>query len=207
MVDKKEDEVPIFSGSDSEWIDASYQVTARETQWIQNLILKVNRQKAVAQKRIPTKNIPNGTKKYTVETISEVTEPKFTDNFLKEDQMPIVKAEADFYLAFMHHDYRIAMTDAHAVANSQFHSQTLPDQTISALTASIADYREKVVWRGYDIAGRANLLAANQGVIDTNVLGIINTVGINTLRQAQVETVVLPHQATVTHQLLLRQVR
>lgn len=188
--ERKREESPIFTLDDANWIDADYQVTSREEQKIQNYILKVNRQIAVAQKRIPTKKVPRGIKKYTIETISEVTEPKFTDDFLKEDQQPIVKSETDFYLAFMHHDYRVRMTDQDAVANSQFHSEPLAKQTIGALTASIGDYREKVIWRGYDIAGRANAAAANQGVIDTNVKGILNTSGINTFHAGDGDAVI-----------------
>ena len=190
MTERKADEVPIFSGNDSQWIDANYQVTPREYQSIQNRILKVVRQKAVAAKRMPSVKIPSGIKKYTIETIQEVTEPKFTDDFLKEDQMPIVKAEVDFYTAFMHHDYRISMVDQDASANSQFHSESLAQQTIGALTASISDYKEKVIWRGYDIAGRANAAAANQGVIDTDVLGILNTSGINTFNAGDGDAII-----------------
>ena len=80
MTDRKEDEVPIFSGDDSEWLDASYQIPARDFQAIQNKILTVVRQKALAAKRMPSIKIPKGTKKYTVETRHHVLH---LDRYLK----------------------------------------------------------------------------------------------------------------------------
>lgn len=180
MEEKTEPEFILFSDAQREWLDASYQVTSRETRWVEKQIFEVNRMKAVLQKNQPTVPIGKGCKEWIVETADEPEAPIFDDNFLRESQHEVRKSEATFYPVYMHMDYRVAMTDSDAVANSQFHDMSLPAQTIRNLTGTMAEYREKVLWRGYDISGRASAAANRQGVIDTNVKGILNTSGINT---------------------------
>lgn len=187
---ESEIKVPLFSGDDSEWLDASYQLTARETQFVKSEILGVVRQKAMIDKYIPRFPVPRGTKEYKVETVDEAEAPKFDDDFLTMDEHELRKSEATFYPVFMHYDYNVGMVNESSVANSRFHKMSLSAQTIRALTAGIMDYRDKVIWRGYDISGRADAAANNQGVIDTAVKGILNTSGINTFHAGNGDAVI-----------------
>ena len=175
-----ENEGIVFNDSE-EWFDADYQVTPRETKWIQSEILEVNRMRAVAQKHFPTVQIGAGTKEWYVYTDVETEPVKFDDDFLTEDQDESRSGEQIFYPAYMHKDYKVSMVDADAVqSGNKFHSMGLPQRTIRNFTGTVADYREKVIWRGYDISGRASAANNDQGVIDTKVVGILNTSGINT---------------------------
>ena len=170
----------VFSGDDSEWVDASYQLTTRETRWVESKIYEVNRQRAIASKIFPTMKVPAGCKEYIIEIDDESESSVFDDNFMREDHDVSRKSENTYYLAYAHKDFRVLMTDADAVANAPFHKMGLPQQTIRNLTGTVAGDREKVFWRGYDIAGRDYAAANNQGLIDTSVKGILNTSGINT---------------------------
>jgi len=180
----------IFSMDDSDFIDADYQVTTRETRKIQSEILQVIRQKAVLQKNTPTVPIGKGTKEWYVYVDLEGSPPIFDDNFLAKDEDENRKEELIFYPAYEHKNYRISMVDADQVAGSKFHRMTLPMQTIRNLTGLVSDYKEKILWRGYDIAGRANAAANPQGAIDTAVKGVLNTSGINTFHAGSGDAVI-----------------
>lgn len=179
-----------FTDSDSSWIDADYQVTSRETRKIESEIYEVIRQRSVLSKKMPTVPIGRGKKEWIVEIDVEPEGPKFDDNFLKEDQHVTRKEELTFYVPYMHMDYILSMVDADSVAYGGFHKMSLPAQTIRNLTGSIVEFREKVFWRGYDISGRDNAAANNQGTIDTSVKGILNTSGINTFHAGDGDAII-----------------
>ena len=172
-----------FKGNDADmmpWIDASYQVTAREFRFVEKEIYEVSRQRAVAGSFLPTKQIGRGCKEWIIEVEDEGEAPKFDDNFTRESLHEVRKQEKTFYPVFMHQDFKVNMVDESATINSKFHDMSLQSQTVRNLTGNMAEYREKVYWRGYDISGRANVSANRQGSIDTSSLGILNTSGINT---------------------------
>ncbi|GAH48843.1 unnamed protein product, partial [marine sediment metagenome] len=164
----------------SEWIDAEYQVTPRERNWIEKQIFEVSRQKAVAQLKFKTVQLGRGCKQWYVYTDVEPEEPVADDDFLTESQHEQRKSEDIYYPQYRHYDYKIAMVNSDAVKSARIHKMGLPQQTIRNLSGGIADYREKIIWRGYDISGRDNAAANRQGDIDSNTKGILNTVGINT---------------------------
>ena len=175
MTDEKE--IPSFSDSfPTEWIDANYQLMPREVQSLDKIVHGVVRARAVANKIFPTVRIPKGTKKYTVATEVEQDEPTFDDNFMRENIREVRKGEEDFYPAFMHTDFSLYMTDIDASRNQKYYNMDLKALTLRGATATIAEYKEKVLWRGYDITGRALARANRQGSIDTNVAGIVSNI-------------------------------
>ncbi|MHA1221323.1 MAG: hypothetical protein ACTSQB_06285 [Candidatus Heimdallarchaeota archaeon] len=171
-----------FTGNDSSWVDAAYQVTARETQFVEKEIFEVSRQKAIAGKIFPTRQIGRGSKSWHIEIEDEGEAPRFGDNFTREDLHEVRKQEKIFYPVYMSQDFVINMVDSDAIGNSKFHDMPLIAQTVRNLSGNMADYREKVFWRGYDISGRNYEAANRQGSIDTSSLGILNTSGINTFQ-------------------------
>ena len=164
----------------AKWIDANYQLMSREVQSLDKVVHGVIRQKSIANKIFPTIQIPRGMKKHTVATEVEQEPPKFDDNFMKEDQDEVRKTEATFYPVFMHKDFTIYMTDIDASRNNQYYNIDIKALTLRGSTNTIVDYKEKVIWRGYDIAGRANAAASGQGSIDSNSKGILNTTNVQT---------------------------
>ena len=177
MTDEKE--IPSFSDSfPTHWVDASYQLMSREVQSLDKVVHGVIRARTVAAKIFPTVRIPKGTKKYTVATEIETRPPKFDDNFMKEDTTEVRKEETDFYPAFMHNDFSLYMTDIDASRNQKFYSTDLKALTLRGATATIVEYKEKVIWRGYDITGRALAAAIHATTIDTHVKGILNTTSV-----------------------------
>lgn len=177
MTDTKE--VPSFSDSfPTEWVDASYQLMSREVQSLDKIVYGVIRARRVAAKIFPTVKIPKGTKKYTIATEVEQPEPIFDDNFMREHIVEVRKGETDFYPVFMHTDFSLYMTDIDASRNQKYYNTDLKALTLRGATATIVEYKEKVIWRGYDITGRALAAANHQGSIDTHVKGILNTTNV-----------------------------
>ena len=162
-----------------DWVDASYQIMPRETLGIEKTVYGVVRQKAIAQNIFPTVPIPKGLRSYAVATEVEQEAPKFDDNFNKEALDQVLKSEATFYPVFMHKDFALNMVDI-AASNNQFYNKNLLNLTVGGTVGTMADYKEKVIWRGYNISGRAHAAANRQGLIDTNSKGISDTTNVQT---------------------------
>jgi uncharacterized linocin/CFP29 family protein len=179
MEPNKED--PLFTDATQmmEWVDASYQLMPREILGVQKTIYGVVRQKAIAQGIFPTVPIPKGLRQYAVATEIEQEAPKFDDNFNREALDEVRKEEATFYPVFMHKDFALNMVDIQA-GNNQWYNKNLLNLTVSGTVGTMADYKEKVIWRGYNISGRAHAAANRQGLIDTNSKGIMDTTNVQT---------------------------
>jgi len=179
MADEK---VPMFSDSlPKDFMDADYQLMTREIESIDRHVYAVVRARGIADKIFPHIKFPKGKKQHIVATEVESDSPKFDDNFLKEDLSEVRKGEASFYPVFMHHDYALNMTDIDASkSGNRYYDIDLQALTIRGLTSNIVDYKEKIIWRGYNISGRAHAAANNQGLIDTSAKGIMDTSGILT---------------------------
>jgi len=170
---------PMFTDAKQmmEWVDASYQIMPREILGIEKTVYSVVRQKAIAQGIFPTVPIPKGLRQYAVATEVEQEAPRFDDNFNKEALDEVRKSEATFYPVFMHKDFALNMVDIQA-SNNQFYNKNLLNLTVGGTVGTMADYKEKVIWRGYNISGRAHAAANRQGLIDTNSKGIMDTSGV-----------------------------
>jgi len=178
MVEKEEITVTFSDAAEmAKWVDASYQLMPREILGIEKKIQGVIRQQAIAQKIFPTVPIPKGLRQYAVATEDETEAPRFDDNFNREHLLEVRKSEATFYPVFMHADFSLNMVDIQAGEN-QWYNRNLLDLTVSGITGTIADYKEKVIWRGYDISGRAVASTNRQGSIDANSVGILNTTNV-----------------------------
>ena len=178
-----DENIPFFSDSfDSRFIDADYQLMTREIQSLDKIVYGVVRAKGIVSKIFPHINIPKGKKQHIIATEVEQEAPKFDDNFMKEDLDEVRKGEATFYPIFMHKDFSLYMTDIDASrSGANYYNIDLKALTLRGSVGTIVDYKEKVTWRGYDISGRAHAAANNQGSIDANSLGILNTSGILTM--------------------------
>lgn len=161
------------------WVDAAYQLMPREILGIEKRIFGVVRQRAISQKIFPTIPIPKGLRQYAVATEIEQEAPRFDDNFNREALDEVRKEESTFYPVFMHKDFALNMVDIEAGSNS-WYNKNLLNLTVNGTVGTIADYKEKVIWRGYSISGRAHSAANRQGSIDTNSVGILNTTNVQT---------------------------
>ncbi len=177
-----DEQVPLFSDSfPSQWIDADYQLMSREVESLDKIVYGVVRAKSIANKIFPTINIPKGAKSHIVATEVEQEPPKFDDNFMKEDLDEVRKGEATFYPVFMHKDFYLYMTDIDASRNGQQdYNIDLKALTLRGSVGTVTDYKEKVMWRGYNISGRAHAAANGQGLIDTSSKGIMDTTNVQT---------------------------
>jgi len=172
------DDIKFNDGEVSSFIDADYQLTGREVEHVSSRVFKVIRQKAVAQNLMPTIPLMKGAKTWYLYITSEQEAPRFDDNMNREAQNEVRKTEKTFYPVFMHSDWRLNQTDQDASSNSKYFNETLAETTMLDTVGLISDYKEKVIWRGYDISGRGNEVANRQGAIDSSVKGILNTASV-----------------------------
>jgi len=175
-----EDELYFSDSFPTRWLDADYQLMSREIQSLDKVVYGVVRAKRVANKIFPTIKIPKGMKQHIVAIEVEQEAPKFDDNFMREDQDEVRKGESTFYPVFMHKDFSLYMTDIDASRNNKYYNTDLRTLTLRGTTGTIVDYKEKVIWRGYDISNRAGAAAARQGSIDHHSKGILNTTSVQT---------------------------
>lgn len=168
----------LYGDNLQKFLDAEYILNPREVESIDRNVYKVVRRSEIIQKYIPTIPIPAGMKEHKVSTEVETDPPIFSDDWTTEDLDEVRKEETTFYTAYMHKDFAITKIDIDASRSSNYHNIDAKQLQIRGISGTMADYKERVLWRGYDIKGRSS--ANTQGSIDTNVKGILNTTGINT---------------------------
>ena len=164
-------EEPVYF-SDSikkQWTDADYVLAPREIENLDRIVYGVVRHMALLQKYLPTVTVPKGMRKHSLMIANELDEPKFSGNFMTESLDEVRMTEQTHYLVAMHKDYALDMIDLDARQNSNYYDVKLDDINIREATKTIADYKERVLFRGYDILDRAKSGAGFQGIIDTNV--------------------------------------
>lgn len=161
----------------NEWrnfLDAQYPLNPREIESIDETVYSVIYHEAVMQKFVPTINIGRGKTTHKVSIAQAPSAPIFSKDFLPEAMDKVAKKETEFKLVGISKDFFISMVDIDASRNSQYHKETIDSLHLREITRLIADYKERVLWRGYDILG------ANPGALDANVKGVMNTTGIGT---------------------------
>ena len=165
---------PSFSDSiPRAWVDSTYALMPREVESLDKIVYNVIRHRRIADKYFPTIPVPRGTRNRKIAIAEEMYEPIFDDDFLTEDIEVAKKTEHTFYLAFMHKDFRLNMIDIDASRNSKYYNISIEQLNLRETTKTIVDYRERVIWRGYDFLDKAKTAAGPQGLIDTQVQGII----------------------------------
>lgn len=160
--------------NDSMFIDAETILNPYEIRSIDEDVYSVIFSKAVAQKIFPTKQIPRGMREYYYSIAQETSAPIFSQDFLPEAADKVSKVESTVYLIGISKDYFISMVDIDASRNSSYHRDKIDTLHLREITALVADYKERVLWRGYDIRG------ANPGVLKTGVTGIFNNASVTT---------------------------
>ncbi|MHA1795223.1 MAG: hypothetical protein ACTSUK_03865 [Promethearchaeota archaeon] len=165
-----------FSDSFPEYqfLDAQYLLNPQEIVEIDKDVRRVIYRKAVAQKIFPTKQIPRGISQYKVSIAVQPSAPIFSMDFIPESMDKIDKEETTFYLIGISKDYFLSMVDIDASRNSDYHRDKIDTLHLREMTALVADFKERVLWRGEDIKD------ANPGIINTNVTGLITASGITT---------------------------
>jgi len=155
------------------WLDAEYSLLPREVQSLDRIVYNVVRHKQIIQNYFPTVPVPKGSRYRKITMAQELREPIFSDDFMTEDIDEVKKQEYTFWLAAMSKDFSLSMIDIDASRSQKFYNVTMDTLNIREAVKTIADYKERVLFRGYDILDKARTAAIGQGLIDTDVKGII----------------------------------
>lgn len=154
--------------------DAETYLNPQEIKAIDETVYSVIWSKAVAQKIFPTKQIARGLREYVYSIAQETSAPIFSQDFLPESVDKVTKAESTVYLIGISKDYFISMVDIDASRNTSYHREKIDTLHLREITALVSDYKERVLWRGYDIRG------ADPGVLNPSAYGITTLSGIQT---------------------------
>ena len=155
-----------------QFLDADYILTPREIESIDQIVYNLVKWAEIAQKYFPTVPIQPGMRERHIYIEQEQDAPIFTDDLLAEDLDEVRKQQSIYYPVFMHKDFALTKVDIDASRSKNMFNIDAKQLTIRGTTNTIVSYRERVIWRGYDIMARS---AANaQGLIDTKSKGIMN---------------------------------
>lgn len=154
------------------WVDAQYSLMPREVEDLDRIVYGVVRHRAIAQNYFPTVKVPKGVRYRKVAIAQELREPIFSGDFMTEDIDEVKKAEYTYYMIFMHKDFKLNMIDMDASEQQQYYNVTIETLNIREAVKTIADYKERALWRGYDALNPAKDGAMDQGLIDTDAAGI-----------------------------------
>ena len=174
-----------FSDSFPDYLlDAQYLLNPQEVRSIDKDVRRVIYRSAVAQKFLPTIQIDRGKTEHRVSIAQAPSAPVFSNDFLPESMDKVAKAESIFYMTGISKDYFISMVQIDASRNSDYHKDKIDALHLREITALIADFKERMIWRGSDILG------ANPGVINPNAKGIMNTTGVLTFNAGNTDSVI-----------------
>jgi hypothetical protein len=156
--------------------DAQYRLLPRELENIDKDVRRVIYRNSVAPKIFGTKQIPKGRTSHKVAVAKQPSDPVFSMDFLPEAMDKVDKEYSTFYLVGISKDYFLSMVDIDASRNSEYSNTKVDTLHLREMTAMVADYREKVLWRGQDVHTSSR---ENKSIVK-DLVGIINTSGINT---------------------------
>lgn len=157
------------------WVDAQYSLFPREVEDLDRIVYGVVRHRQIIQNYFPTVPVPKGVRNRVIAIAQELREPIFDDDFMTEDIDEVKKAEFTYYLGFMHKDFKLNMIDIDASRNQKYYNTTIETLNIREAAKTITDYKERYLFRGYDILNPAKTAAIDQGLIDTDAAGLITS--------------------------------
>lgn len=172
---RKEEPLCFSDSIPKEWVDAEYALHPTfEIKQIDEVVYGVVRHKAILQKLLPTINVKKGKRNVDIQIAQELSEPIFDDDFMTEELDEVRKKTVTYWLMAMHKDFRLKMIDIDASNNSNYSNIDIQTLNIREATLTVTDYKERGLFRGYDILRKDKKGAHPQGVIDTKVTGLLN---------------------------------
>lgn len=150
------------------FLDAAYELHPMELRHIDKNVKSVIYSKAVAQKFVPTRQIPRGQIQHRFYKAVAPSAPIFSQDFLPESMDKVPKEEYTIDLVGISKDYFISMRDIDASRNSDYLNDKIDTLSVREITALISDFKERIIWRGEDIA------SADPSAIAGGLTGIFN---------------------------------
>lgn len=183
IIDAAEKHVPEF-GDGSDWykkLDAAYAVTTREKKTIDRHIFKIVKTIEEINEYFPNVKIPAGTKTHEINVATELQPPIFSEDFLTEDLDEAKKEAKTFYPIFFSKGFRLNKIDIDATRNNRVFDIDHKALNVRAAATTMSIYRQKIMWRGFDITGYGEDSSNDQGKINSNSEGILNTTNVQTI--------------------------
>ncbi len=156
------------------YLDTQYVVHPREIEKIDGEVAAVMRAMAVADTLFENIDVGRGKLSTKILQNKDPLDPVLSKTFKTYEPGVEAMTEKDIYFQGVHKDYEFGMVELDASRNGGFVNSNVLERTTQEFTALVADFKERILWRGGDI--RTNRNAS----IDGRVKGLINWTGIQT---------------------------
>lgn len=156
------------------YLDTQYVVHPREIERIDGEVASVMRAMAVADRLFENIDVGRGKLSEKFYENIDPLDPVLSKNFKTYEPGKEAAQEFEVHFQGVHKDYEFGMVELDASRNGNYLNSDVLERTMQEFTALVADFKERILWRGGDIrTGR------NSG-IDGRVEGLVNWTGIQT---------------------------
>lgn len=166
------------------FIDANYVIHPRELERIDREVGMVQRVMAIAPKLFTTKDIGRGSNKYIDYYNQDPLDPILTKNFKTYEPGKEAMTEKAHYFIGAHKDYEFGMFEMDA-SRKPYLNDDIMTRTVREFTALVADFKERILWRGGDIKSNNNKniddrvygFVTHDDILDQTTVTDVTTVG------------------------------
>lgn len=156
------------------YLDTQYVVHPREIEKIDGEVAAVMRAMSIADGLFENIDVGRGKLSTKIYENKDPLDPVLSKNFKTYEPGKEAATEKDIHFQGVHKDYEFGMVELDASRNGNYLNSDVLERTTQEFTALVADFKERILWRGGDIRTKRN---AN---IDARVKGLTNWTGIQT---------------------------
>lgn len=154
------------------YLDTQYVVHPREIEKIDGEVAAVMRAMAVADGLFENIDVGRGKLSTKIFENKDPLDPVLSKTFKTYEPGQEAVTEEDIYFQGVHKDYEFGMVELDASRNGTLLNSDVLERTTQEFTALVADFKERILWRGGDIRTKRN------AGIDARVKGLVNWTGI-----------------------------
>ncbi len=156
------------------YLDTQYTVHPREIEKIDGEVAAVMRAMAIADTLFENIDVGRGKLSEKIYTNKDPLEPILSKTFKAYQPGKEATVEQEIHFQGVHKDYEFGMVELDASRNGGFWNSDILERTTQEFTSMVQDFKERILWRGFDI--RTGNTIGN----DPRVKGIVNWTGIQT---------------------------
>lgn len=156
------------------YLDTQYVVHPREIEKIDGEVASVLRAMAIADTLFENIDVGRGKLSEKIYENKDPLDPVLSKNFKTYEPGKEATVEKEIHFQGVHKDYEFGMVELDASRGGGYFNSDVLERTTQEFMALVADFKERILWRGGDIR-----TTRNSG-IDGRVKGLVNWTGIQT---------------------------
>jgi len=156
------------------YLDTQYTVHPREIEKIDGEVAAVMRAMAIADNLFENIDVGRGKLSEKIYQNKDPLEPILSKTFKAYQPGKEATTEEEIHFQGVHKDYEFGMVELDASRNGGYWNSDILERTTQEFTSMVMDFKERILWRGFDI--RTGNTIGN----DPRVKGVVNWTGIQT---------------------------